>query len=301
MKIALYSLPRSRSEVLFNYLEPLATMLDMKVFRPVNGNYYYIDNTKILDNTFLKIDSRTDQDLLIKIAKALSNHHWFITTRKFEDFCLSLSYAMQANKFHDTDTESVYNNFTISYEQYVYARDLYNKHINDIALLKQYINNITIIDYNDSIAINSNTLHIEKEYKQLCNNYIQFRDWQRVDYILNQPKIRKWNCWSSHHNKGSLHINDLFNDIVDQENCYMWYNIYENGDSQDWHTHDSVEKCGTRFLQIPNNSGLFEFDTGPVKNTQHTQIDFLPTDMHRVTQHNNIIPRITVSWNIKNK
>ena len=97
MKIALYSLPRSRSEVLFNYLEPMALMLGMEVYRPKNGQYYYIDNSVILENTFLKIDSRTNSNFLKTIVSQFSSYHWFITTREFEEFCLSLSYARQVN------------------------------------------------------------------------------------------------------------------------------------------------------------------------------------------------------------
>tara|TARA_R110000851_G_scaffold222635_2_gene375467 strand:- start:3398 stop:4306 length:909 start_codon:yes stop_codon:yes gene_type:complete len=301
MKIALYSLPRSRSEVLFNYLEPMALMLGMEVYRPKNGQYYYIDNSVILENTFLKIDSRTNSNFLKTIVSQFSSYHWFITTREFEEFCLSLSYARQVNKFHDTSQETSYNTFEISYNDYTYTRDLYQAHIDNIAMITHLADSVSVIDYKDSIVNNSATTHIEKDYKVLCSNYAQFRDWQRIDYILSQNSTRKWNCWSSHHTGTSLHTHELFNDIVNESDCNMWYNVYDNGDSQDWHTHDGVDSCGTRFLQIPNNSGLFEFSSSKIANLQHTQINFLPTDLHRVTTHNNTIPRITVSWNVKNK
>ena len=66
MKIALFSLPRSRSECMFDALAPIAEQLGMSVYRPTSGNYYYIDNDTIDPNMFCKIDTRTDINLFKK-------------------------------------------------------------------------------------------------------------------------------------------------------------------------------------------------------------------------------------------
>lgn len=306
MKIALYSLPRSRSDLLFNYLAPLAKTLGMDVYRPSRGGeYYYLKNELILSNTFLKIDTRTSEILLDKIITQLSDHCWFITTRDFEDFCLSLTYAIKNKKFQHISKDYTHTPFTISFDDYLYARDLYIKHLQYIEKIKSIVHNASIIDYNNNFLTSNDTVHIEKKYKELCMNYAEFRDWQRVDYIINQNKLRNWNCWSSFQlfdqRTDNLYAHELFNDIVLAEDCYMWYNIYDKGDSQDWHCHPGNDLCGTRFLQIPNNSGLFELKNIYVDNKQHTQIEFMPHELHRVTTHNSNIPRITVSWNIKYK
>ena len=286
MKIALLSLPRSRSECMFNTLVPLAKSLGQQVYYPTKGTYYYIDHTIVDSNIFCKIDTRTPAH----IWKNILDHklQWHVTTRDFESFCLSLAYAINKNKFHDfKDTE--YLPFTITKEQYYHSKKTYDRfHI----MLKDITDPI-IHDY-DNIVSAGSTIHIDKNYKDLCINYQEFKDWLRIDFILKQDWFRKWNCYSSWDNKG-LEDNPLFSDIA--PGSKMWYNVYLKGDSQDWHIHNGVISSGTRFLQIPEQSGLFEFKYKQVANIPHTQIEFKSTDEHRVTTHNSDVSRITVSWN----
>jgi hypothetical protein len=300
MKISMYSLARSRSEALFQYLKPLATALQMNIVEMKKGDYYYLKNTQhVATNTFLKIDARTDTEFFKKIVTANNDHHWFITTRDFEGFCLSLTYAIQRNKFHDkTWNDHEYTDFQISKEEYLHAKEIYNRHLAHIEIIKENAPNYSILHYDD-IQLNTNTVHIEKDYSRLCKNYIQFRDWQRIDYIMSLEIDRQWNCNSTHHKTESFHKHPLFNDIVSTDRCYMWCNVYYPGDSQDWHTHDGVQSCGTRFLQVPENSGRFEFKDKQVENKEGTQIVFGPDDLHRVTKNCSNLPRITVSWNIR--
>lgn len=300
MKIALYSLARSRSEAMFQYLKPLASALKMNIIEMKNGGYYYLNNTThVATNTFLKIDSRTDIDFFKKIVTETKDYHWFITTRDFEGFCLSLTYARQRGQFHDKSwNDHIYSKFTISRDEYLYAKQIYNNHLEHLKIIKDIALNHSIVNYED-IVFNTSTVHIEKDYTRLCENYSQFRDWQRVDYILNLDVPRQWNCSSTHHMMESLHTHPLFNDIVSSKNCYMWCNVYYPGDSQDWHIHEGVQSCGTRFLAVPPNSGNMEFKEFHVDNIEGTQVVFGPNDLHRVTTNNSNEPRITVSWNIK--
>lgn len=300
MKIALYSLARSKSEAVFQYLKPLASALQMNIIEMKNGDYYYLKNTTyVLTDTFLKIDSRTDLDFFRKIVEANKSTHWFITTRDFEGFCLSLTYARQRGKFHDKKwNDHVYREFVISKDEYEYAKGIYENHQAHIKVIQELTDTYSILDYNN-INFNTETVHIEKDYTRLCKNYSQFRDWQRIDYIMSLDIPRQWNCSSTHHKMGSLHTHKLFNDIVDSDRCYMWCNVYYPGDSQDWHTHDGVQSCGTRFLQVPTNSGNFEFKDTSIENVEGTQIVFGPDDLHRVTTNNSQQPRVTVSWNIR--
>lgn len=291
MKIALFSLPRSRSECLFNTLAPIAERCGMEVYRPTRGNYYYIDNDAIKPDMFCKIETRTPLDRFERIVKQFEGHTWWVTTREFEDFCLSLSYALTHNKFHDFDNTE-YFSFELLREHYDYAVETYAKFNKMVDIIPEK----TIIDYTNIIG-NGKTKHNDKDYKALCTNYQQFRDWQRVDYIMGLKWKRKWNCYSSFDEK-DLQEHELFSDITEGKS-QMWYNVYKPGDSQDWHSHDGVKSCGTRFLQLPTNSGKMCFKGWNQKNIPHTQIEFGPEDKHRVTENRSEDYRITVSWNVK--
>ena len=291
MKIAQLSLPRSRSECLFNMLAPIAKQCGMEVHRPSGGNYYYIDNDDINPNMFCKIDTRTPLDRFERIVEQFTEHTWWVSTREFEDFCLSLSYALSSGQFHDFKVRE-YTQFEILYDHYRYAVELYNK----FHTMCDMIPEKTIMQYH-KISSAGDTQHNEKNYKELCSNYNEFRDWQRVDYIMGLDNwTRKWNCYSSFDQR-DLQENPLFSDIA-EGNVRMWFNVYGPGDSQDWHTHDGVKSCGTRFLQIPPNSGKMCFKGWNQKNIQHTQVEFGPNDKHRVTTNRSDQYRITVSWNV---
>ena len=291
MKIAQLSLPRSRSECLFNTLAPIAERCGMEIYYPEKGNYYYIENDLIKPDMFCKIDTRTPLDRFERIVEQFEEHTWWVSTRDFEDFCLSLSYAMTSGQFHDLGYRE-YESFEISYEHYQYAVEVYNK----FQQMSDMIPEKTMMYY-DKISGNGNTQHHEKDYKKLCTNYQQFRDWQRVDYIMSLKWTRKWNCFSSFDER-ELHLHPLFSDIAEGR-VQMWYNVYKPGDSQDWHAHDGVQSCGTRFLKLPTNSGKMCFKGWNQKNIEHTQVEFKPTDKHRVTTNRSEDYRITVSWNVR--
>ena len=291
MRIALFSLPRSRSECIFDILKLEAEQLGMGVYKPTNGNYYYIDNDKIDPNMFCKIDTRTDIDLFQEIVNQQKDHAWHVTTRDFEGFCLSFAYALTTQVFHDIEHRD-YNPFLITKDQFDYAVESYAK----FEQMLQMIPTPNITHYSEIKNTDTRTIHIEKDYKALCTNYDQFRDWQRVNYILNQHSERKWNCWSSFDDR-NLQNNPLFADIAGSD-VRMWYNIYDKGDSQDWHVHAGVRACGTRFLQIPDPLSGFEFRECKIANTEHTEIMFGPEDEHRASVNMSDIPRVTVSWNV---
>tara|TARA_R110000744_G_scaffold203173_1_gene322033 strand:- start:519 stop:1394 length:876 start_codon:yes stop_codon:yes gene_type:complete len=290
MKIALISLPRSRSECLFNTLAPIALQCGMEVYRPTGGDYYYINNDVIKPDMFCKIETRTPLDRFKRIVEQFEGHTWWVTTRDFEDFCLSLSYALSYNKFHDFD-DTEYFSFELLREHYDYAVETYAKFKKMVDIIPEK----TIIDYND-ITGAGKTKHNDKDYKTLCTNYQQFRDWQRVDYIMSLEWERKWNCYTSF-NERNLQDHPLFSDIVDSK-VMMWYNVYKLGDSQDWHTHDGVKSCGTRFLKLPKKSGKLCFKGWNQQNVEHTQIEFTSKDKHRVTTNQSDDYRITISWNV---
>lgn len=290
MKAALLSLPRSRSECMFESLASGPLTTGMEIYRPTAGNYYYIDNDEIKPNMFCKIDARTPLDRFKRIVEEFNDHTWYVTTRKFEDFCLSFACAQKRKQFHDFKQEE-YKPFRISKSQYEYCRDMYKKFEEMVAMLP----NKCIMDY-DEIVPAGKTVHNEKDYKSLCLNYEEFRDWQRVDYIWDLKRVRKWSCWTSWDTRGELQKHELFSDIAG-DSCQMWFNIYEQGDGQDWHTHDGVKGCGTRVLQQPINSGYIEFEDSAITCAEHETIYFGPFDKHRVTTNESGRPRITVSWN----
>lgn len=292
MKIALFSLPRSRSECMFDALAPIAEQLGMSVYRPTSGNYYYIDNDTIDPNMFCKIETRTDINLFKKIVEEQKDHVWHVTKRDFEGFCLSFAYALTSKTFHDTSHRE-YNTFTITKDQFNYAVESYAK----FEQMLQMIPNPHVSDYSSWSNFSlGKTIHVDKDYQSLCTNYNEFRDWQRVNYILDQHSERKWNCWSSFDDR-NLQNNPLFSDIAGS-NVKMWYNIYDKGDSQDWHVHSGVRSCGTRFLQIPDSSCGFEFRDYKPDNIQHTEVLFGPEDEHRVVENTSNTQRVTVSWNV---
>lgn len=290
MKYALLSLPRSRSTCLFNELAPKAEAAGMDVYYANQGKYYYLDHKEVDPNIFCKIDPRTDLSLFEEIIHKSKDHTWYVSTRDFEDFCLSFSYALNRGKFQDFGPY-VYEPFEVSYENYVYSRETYQKFIKMVDTIPEKV----IINYHQ-INSSGSTIHIEKDYKSLCINYDQLRDWQRIDWINSQKWTRKWNCWSSYDDI-DLYSNPLFSDIATGR-VRMWYNVYTKGDSQDWHTHGNVKSCGTRFLKVPKNGGNIEFKNFQVDNKEHTQIVFGPEDEHRVTTNLSEEPRITVSWNV---
>ena len=287
--IALYSLARSKSSVIFDSLIPLAKALGMQIFESTNGEYYFLNNSNVKKDLFCKIDSRTDVE---PIVDKIKNHHWFVTTRSFQDFCLSFTWAFQSNIWHSKYDIHV-TEWKMERESYDYAYKTYQKHLKNIEYIKQNTN-YTIIDYNDVIDDYKGTMnwkHTDKPYADMLINYSDFRDWQRIDYIKSLNKKRLWNCWSSF-NENNIKNHELFNDIT-KENCHMWYNVYEPGDSQDWHDHISPEviKCGIRFLTDPNG---IEFENKKIKIEK--QIEFDPHEKHRVNPVNK--ERITIAYNI---
>ena len=290
MKIALFSLPRSRSECLFNTLAPIAERCGMEVYRPTGGSYYYIDNDAIKPDMFCKIETRTPLDRFERIVEEFKEHTWWVSTREFEDFSLSLSYALTSEQFHDLEYRE-YHPFEITYEHYQYAKETYDKFIRMCEMIPE-----KTTMYYDKISGAGNTKHHDKDYKALCTNYQQFRDWQRIDYIMGLKWKRKWNCYTSFDERNLQELS-LFSDIAAGK-VMMWYNVYKPGDSQDWHTHDGVKSCGTRFLKLPKKSGKMCFKGWNQKNIEHTQIEFGPEDTHRVTTNRSDDYRITVSWNV---
>lgn len=291
MKIAQLSLPRSKSECLFSTLVPIAERSGMEIYYSEKGNYYYIENDLIKPDMFCKIDTRTPLDRFERIVEEFKEHMWWVSTRDFEDFCLSFSYAMTSGQFHDLSYRE-YESFEIPYEHYKYAVEVYSKFYKMVDMIPE-----KTMMYYDKIPNNGDTQHHEKDYKKLCSNYQQFRDWQRVDYIMSLKWPRKWNCFSSFDQR-NLHEHPLFSDIT-KGRVQMWYNVYKPGDSQDWHAHDGVESCGTRFLKLPTHSGKMCFKGWNQKNIEHTQIEFKPTDIHRVTANRSENYRITISWNVR--
>ena len=168
------------------------------------------------------------------------------------------------------------------------------QHLQNIEYIKEHAN-YTIIDYTE--IVDNWRMHTyewvpsEKDYIGAMDNYEQFRDWQRIDYIQSLEKIRTWNCYSSF-TQGNLHEHELFNDLV-EEKCHMWYNIYEPGDSQDWHDHLSPEviKSGIRFLTDPKG---IEFENKDIQIQK--QIEFDPSERHRVNPTDHF--RISIAYNI---
>lgn len=294
MKYAQLSLPRSRSEALFWSLAPMAEEIGMNVHYPTRGDYYYIENDDIDPNRFCKIDTRTPLDRFERIVKECNDHTWFVSTREFEDFCMSLAYSLKREKFHDMDYSHQYTEFEVSYPIYKYAVEIYSQFQKMLEMISD--KKIEIREYDSIVNHDSPTVHIEKDYKSLCTNYQQLRDWQRIDYIQSQEHVRKWNCITSFDTR-NLQEHPLFADIAGPD-VQMWYNIYEKGDSQDWHKHEGVKSCGTRFLQTPIGSGMMQFRDLQVHEKAGSEIAFGPDDEHRVTENRSEQLRITVSWNV---
>lgn len=288
--IALYSLPRSKSTVLFDSLAVLAASLGMEVHVPQNGEYYYLNNNKPNPKLFAKIDSRTD---VKPIVDAQKDHHWFITTRNFQDFCLSFAYAYQTNEWHSKFAQQI-KEWRMYRSTYEHCKEMYEQHLQNIEYIKEHAN-YTIIDYTEIVdnwrMRTYEWVPSEKDYIGAMDNYEEFRDWQRIDHIQSLEKIRTWNCYSSF-TQGNLHEHELFNDLV-EEKCHMWYNIYEPGDSQDWHDHLSPEvvKSGIRFLTDPKG---IEFENKDIQIQK--QIEFDPSERHRVNPTDHF--RISIAYNI---